>query len=263
MVNLKDEINAFIKDYVKSYKSHAQVSSDWGEPVVAFADANDSLFLKLEEVVTPDHYLPSDLLADARTVISYFIPFGKEIVLSNAKGKCASKQWAKSYAETNQLIIDLNKALSELLEKKSFKAASTLPTHNFDKEKFVSRWSQKHVAYVAGLGKFGVHRMIITERGCCGRLGSLVTNAKIVPTVRVETEFCLYKIDGSCGICITKCSLKVLKPDALNKKACYEECLRNASKYAELGLTDVCGKCVVNVPCSFVNPSTTCLPLKY
>ena len=54
-----------------------------------------------------------------------------------------------------------------------------MATHNFDEAKLVSYWSQKHVAYMAGLGKFGLHHMIITEKGCCGRLGSIVTNAKI------------------------------------------------------------------------------------
>jgi epoxyqueuosine reductase QueG len=255
MKSMKAQVQGFIKTYVASYKCHVNVHTDWGEPIVAFADAQDPLFLKLKEVVDFAHLLPSDLLADAKTVISYFIPFTTETVASNSKGKDASKQWVQSYTETNQLITDLNTALSEMFTNSSFKAATTLPTHNFDEEKLVSCWSQKHVAYVAGLGKFGLHHMIITEKGCCGRIGSIVTNAKIEPTQRIPAEFCLYKLDGSCGVCIKKCVSKALKADSLDKQACYKECLRNAKTYAALGLADVCGKCIAEIPCSFTNPS--------
>ena len=83
----------------------------------------------------------------------------------------------------------------------------------------------------------------------------VVTDAKIEPTQRNPGEFCLYKLNGSCGICIKKCALKALKADSRDKQACYKECLRNAKKYAELGLADVCGKCFADAPCSFMNPS--------
>jgi len=252
---MKNQVEKFVKEYVTSYKSHVHVHTNWGEPIVTFADAQDPFFPKLKEIVDPEHLLPCDLLADAKTVITYFVPFMKETVLSNSKEKSASRQWAQSYIETNKLILDLNIALSNMLKKHGFKTATTLPTHNFDETKLVSSWSQKHVAYIAGLGKFGLHHMIITEKGCCGRLGSIVTNLKIEPTERSAGEFCLYKLDGSCGVCIKKCNFKALKAVGLDKHACYTECLKNAETYAALGLADVCGKCVAEVPCSFINPS--------
>jgi epoxyqueuosine reductase QueG len=254
-MKMKKQVEEFVKAYVASYKCHVHVCTSWGEPLVAFADAQDPLFLKLKEMVDPAHLLPCNLLAEAETVISYFVPFTKETVSSNSKGKGASKKWAQSYTETNHLITDLNASLFDMLKKHGFKAATTLPTHNFDDAKLVSCWSQKHVAYIAGLGKFGLHHMIITEKGCCGRLGSAVTNAKIEPTQRSSAEFCLYKLDGSCGVCIKKCDLKALKDDSLDKQACYKECLKNAKTYAALGLADVCGKCAVGIPCSLTNPS--------
>ena len=252
---MKKQIEDFIKEYVSSYRLHVHVHTVWGEPVVAFADAKDPMFLKLKEIVDSTHFLPTDLLPDAKTVISYFIPFRKETAQNNSQGTAASKQWAQAYTETNQLITKLNIALANMLCSRGFKTVATMPTHNFDKTKLVSCWSHKHVAYVAGLGKFGLHHMIITQKGCCGRLGSIITNAKITPTQRSTTEFCLYKLDGSCGVCVTKCKLHALNPESLNKQACYQECLKNAEKYVSLGLADVCGKCVADVPCSFMNPS--------
>ncbi|MFB3887876.1 MAG: epoxyqueuosine reductase [Candidatus Bathyarchaeia archaeon] len=252
---MKEETESFIKGYVKACRSKVPTATSWEEPLVAFADAQDPLFPRLKQLVDAQHFLPADLQADAKTVVSYFLPFTRETTLSNARGRGASEQWAKSYVETNQLITNLSKAICEMLEQHGFRGAVTLPTHNFDEEKLVSNWSQKHVAYIAGLGTFGLHSMIITEKGCCGRLGSIVTNAEITPTQRSAKEFCLFKLDGSCGACVKKCRPKALKADSLDKRACYEECLTNARKYAALGLADVCGKCVVNVPCSFTNPS--------
>ena len=251
---MKEEIEAFVRNYVTSHKANGGSRSIWRQPLVAFADAHDPMFRQLKEIVDPNHLTPCDLLEDAKTVISYFVPFTKKTVQSNTGGKRASTLWAKSYIETNELIINLNVALSEKLEKNGYKAATTLPTHNFDEKKLVSLWSQKHVAYIAGLGKFGIHHMIITEKGCCGRLGSVITDARIKPTQRVKNELCLYKKDGACGVCVRKCALNALTFDGLNKRTCYYECLRNAETYHSLGLADVCGKCVTEIPCSFSIP---------
>ncbi len=35
-------------------------------------------------------------------------------------------------------------------------------------------WSHKSAAAIAGLGSFGLHRMLITDAGCAGRCGSLL-----------------------------------------------------------------------------------------
>ncbi len=198
--------------------------------------------------------LPTELLEDAETVISFFVPFKRKVVKSNAGGEISSKEWAIAYIETNQLIIDLNNSLSEELKNKNYKAFVLPPTHNFDKEKLISDWSHKHVAFVAGLGNFGIHQMLITERGCCGRFGSLITNAKIKSTKRPQKEFCLYKHNETCIQCVEHCIFNALKIDSFDRHRCYEICLSNADLFSELGLADVCGKCVSVVTCSFKDP---------
>ena len=44
------------------------------------------------------------------------------------------------------------------------------------------------------------------------------------------------------------------KLSSFNRHKCYEMCLDNDRFHSELGLVDVCGKCLVNVPCSTKNP---------
>ncbi|MHC2995555.1 MAG: epoxyqueuosine reductase [Candidatus Atribacteria bacterium] len=243
-----------IKDYVKNYRRINNTKNDWNEPLVAFASVMDPLFFELKKVVNISHNLPTDLMEDAQTVISYFISFQKEIVTGNTKGKIASEGWVLAYIETNKLIIDLNEYIAGQIAKADYKSVVLPPTHNFDKVRLVSDWSHKHIGYIAGLGKFGLHQMLISDRGCCGRLGSMITNLKLEPTKRPIEEYCLNKHNKSCGECVKKCINGALQIDNFDKYRCYEKTLLNAEIYKEKGLADVCGKCISVVPCSFTNP---------
>ena len=54
---------------------------------------------------------------------------------------------------------------------------------------------------LAGVGTFGINHMLITETGCCGRGGSVVTDMELDPTPMLQEELCLFRRDGSCGAC--------------------------------------------------------------
>jgi len=251
---VKELIEKSIKNYIREYSLSQKLASAWSIPIVKFADANDPLFLKLKSIIGKTHNSPQELLEHAKTVITYFIPFDESIVLSNIGGVYSSRDWAIAYVETNHLIEDLNKHISQTLNYEGFKTKILPPTHNFDENKLISDWSHKHVGYIAGLGKFGVHKMLITEKGCCGRIGSLITDAAFTPSKREDNEFCLHYHDKSCLKCVNNCSFGALKKKSLNRHKCYEICLLNSKYYTDLGLVDVCGKCCCIVPCSFRNP---------
>lgn len=251
---MKSFIAKEIAGFVHEYQTRRNVRTVWSDPLTAFADAGDPLFRRLKEVIGPSHCLPGDLLPDARTVIVYFLPFDKEIVRGNRKGSHASREWARAYVETNQLIIELNDRLAAILAKNGFQTVRLPPTHNFDKQRLMSDWSHKHVAYIAGLGKFGVHHLLITDKGCCGRLGSVIIDASIEPTERVSHEYCLYRYNETCLKCVTKCPAGALSVSPFDRHGCYRVLLENAKIYEDLGLADVCGKCTCIVPCSFRNP---------
>lgn len=241
----RDIINQVISAY-----PHSE-DTGWKRALIAYASADDPLFEKLKEVVSPTHFLPQDFLPEARTVITYFLPFRDEVVESNKKGRHSSRTWAVAYIETNKLIGALNRRLQDELVKKGYKAVFAPATHNFDEETLLSDWSHRSVAYIAGLGTFGLNHMLITENGCCGRIGSLVTDLELEPTPRYNRELCLYRADGSCGRCLKKCINDALKENSLDKKKCHEMCLENADRLRDLeSITNVCGKCLVGVPCS-------------
>lgn len=232
----------------------ADTASAWKTPLVGFADAGDPLFGELKTAVRPSHGLPGDLLPGARTVIAYFLSFDPAIPRSNHRGALSSESWAVAYIETNRLIATINRRVNRLLEQEGFRGTRLPATHNFDEAQLMSDWSHKHVAYIAGIGSFGHHHMLITEKGCCGRLGSLVTDAVIAPTPRTGRERCLFKFDGSCRKCETRCPVQALEADPFGRHACYDRLMENARLHERHGLADVCGKCAAIVPCSFTDP---------
>ena len=223
----------------------------WREPLLAAASADDPLFLQLRRVAAPDHAMPADLLTGARSVLVFFIPFVRRLGRENAaEEEFAARSWAEAYVVTNRLIHAVNEHLGAAIRDRGFAASTTPATHNFDEERLVSGWSHKHIAFIAGLGTFGSHHWLITEAGCCGRLGSLVTTLPLPPTPRPSVEYCLLKAGGKCGVCFGRCRYDALFPDRFDRQACYRQCLVNDSHHADLPLVDVCGKCGCEVPCS-------------
>ena len=251
---MKTYLENVIRGFVAQYPDAHRTLTRWQEPLVSFVDALDPRLLSLKEQVSSTHLLPHDLLKNAKTVVVYFLPFALEVPKSNVALRNCSKEWATCYIETNQLIHDLNQQLKDELVKAGYQAAVTPATHNFDPETLVSNWSHRHLAQVAGLGSFGLNNMLLTEKGCCGRLGSLVTDLAIETLPLPFVEHCLYKSKGVCGICVAKCVNGALSHDGFDRQKCYAMCLENGREYTELGLCDVCGKCCVGLPCSFGNP---------
>lgn len=158
------------------------------------------------------------------------------------------------YVDTNQVIAQICEHLKEVLAQAGHQSAVTPATHNFDEEKLISRWSHKHLGYIAGLGTFGHHHQLITRSGCVGRLGSLVTSAPLPATPRPNTEWCLAKTGRECLACVARCRFGALKKDGFDRHKCYAQCLATNKHFDDLPLVDVCGKCACEVPCSHAVP---------
>jgi len=244
-----------MKAFVQNRQRQPSVASRWKAPLLAVADPGDSLFPRLRQWASPTHAMPQDLLPGVKSVISFFIPFAERIPRSNRGGQFSSKTWAKAYVATNTLIAELGQFLAQNLQRAGYPAVALPPTHNYNRLTLTSDWSHKHVAYIAGLGDFGFHHLFITEKGCCGRLGSILTTLSLEPTRRPGTPFCLYKRDGSCLKCVDHCSFGALKPTGYDPFRCSEVCDENDRYHHDLGSTAVCGKCACVVPCSFTNPA--------
>ena len=245
-----------IQAAVFRYRESRGCADYWRSPLVAVAGADDPLIGELPRIGDPEHSAPRDLLASARSVIVFFIPFQKWVGEENdASGFFAAQSWAESYVATNDCIAAVNLHIEDCLRQAGHLAATTPATHNFDEKKLISKWSHKHLAYAAGLGTFGQNRLLITEAGCCGRLGSLVTSMDLPPSRRPPREFCLLKAGRRCSACVSKCVYGALGEDGFDRHACYRQLLANDAYYSDLPLVDVCGKCACGVPCSYGVPA--------
>ena len=218
------------------------------QPLTGYADAGDPIFRTLKSVIGPEHLLPAEILPGAKSVVAFFIPFSKEIIVGNREGEYASRKWAEAYDITNKLIdsicLDLSKTLSPL----GVQMAWLLPTYEFDREKLIAQWSHRHAAYACGLGSFGRNNMIITKQGCAGRFGTAILDTYLEPSPRAELIHACSR-DNGCVYCVQICPVHALGEADFDRHKCYQRLLENDRLYPDLDLTDVCGKCVTG-PCA-------------
>ncbi|MCQ2546765.1 MAG: epoxyqueuosine reductase [Clostridia bacterium] len=271
---MKQAVSDWVCEFVRDYQKRENIHTRFGEPIVGAADAFAPEIQGLRQLIGPSHVLPQDVLPDAKAVIAYYVPFTEELALTNSPAGMASPEWARAYEELNYLFADLNADLVKYVSSLGDGFAAAIPeaASEFDQTELVSNWSHRHMAYAAGLGTFGINNMLITKQGCCGRFNSIVTNlnSELLPPDRpMESELCLYKQDGSCGICMYNCPAGAINPESPDKfgagfsrSRCYEVCLENAARYpvpedlapsySAVG-SEVCGKCVTGSPCAFWN----------
>ena len=251
---MKDWIEHEVAAAVAEAQAREGSMTRWRAPLVSYASAADPLFPQLKQIVRATHLTPEELLPGARSVIAFFLPFEREVARGNRPNRLASEPWAAAYVETNDLVGVVSRRLADGLRARVFDAAVQPATANFDKEKLMSDWSHKHVAYIAGLGQFGLHQMLITSAGSAGRLGTLVTTASLEATPRSSQPACLYTLDRSCTECVDNCPVAALTVNGYDRHACYALCLENAAAHPRHDLAEVCGKCVSVVPCTYIDP---------
>lgn len=244
-----EDLGLKLKEFLKNKLIHVQTKTQYREPLVGFVAASDPGFQKLKEVVTPHHLLPQDILPQAQTVVAFFLPFTKETVSANRRTAAVAREWGQAYVETNKLINELCQEIGNFFQNFGYETAWQPATHNFNPETLEAFWSHRSVAYLAGLGSFGVNRMLITPAGCAGRFGSVVTSAPISPSPKHAEEFCSHKKGGKCGYCVQNCPTGALTFDGIDKQKCYSHLLKVAEEMSDIGLCDVCGKCSLG-PCA-------------
>ncbi len=250
-----DDLRRLTEAYISSYPAKANVRNWWRQPIFKTAAADDR-FRILTKIASNEHIMPWELLSSAKTVIVFFIPFVKELVDENSPGKFPCRNWGLAYEATNALIEILAERIKDYLAECGYKSVLTPATHNFDEVKLVARWSHKHLAHISGLGRIGVNAQLITLSGCAGRLGSLVTEADLGDNPLVESrELCLYKSGQECLECQKRCPVDAINEEGIDRQRCYARLKFNLKQTGTLaGLnesTHVCGKCAVNVPCSY------------
>ena len=273
----KQEIEKRVTDYIKNsednfIKKDAALSDVvagmkiFDEPIFAFGDADDPLFKQLKNPSVIGHHFktPKEWLPQAKTVISFFLPFSESVRKNNRLLKTwPSEGWLHGRIEGQAFLNKVCQYLDKELVKASYK--SVIPSldkrfrsrsgRNINNLKlnsnisdlpfFTSNWSERHVAFVCGLGTFGLSKGLITKKGVAGRFGSIVTDLYLKLDYREYeglSEYC-----SKCGDCITQCPANAISLEkGKNHLICSEFLDIIKMKYKpRYG----CGKCQVNVSC--------------
>lgn len=250
-------------------------------PLVGFADGDDSLFTDYKSIIAPEHLTPREALAKAYdkipedmpehlSVISWILPIRKETRETNrAETRVPSRLWSHTRWYGEQFNAKLRNHITECLTSRGYLAAApvSLPFFriaNNEKGQY-SNWSERHVAYAAGLGTFSLSAGLITDRGIAHRCGSVVTSLIIPPsgrTAKNQYSNCLFYEGINCRACIERCPAGAITEKGHDKIKC--------GRYlSELGLPPTtpgytydneksvlgCGLCQTKVPCEFQNPT--------
>lgn len=246
-------LNKYIENEIRAIILNSKNGNIYRTPLVGFGSADNPLFEKLRDIVAKDHLIPEDFIHNAKSIVSFFIPFKQDIIINNMNHSYVSKEWAITYIDTNKLINEVVQKMKEKLNNMGINVSDNPAKLGFDRSKLLSQWSQRHVAYICGLGTFGINNMLITEVGCGGRYGSFIIDKELDYTPTIEDEYCPWKKDKSCGVCIESCPVGALTEQGYDRFKCFEMCSEVNNYYNDLEECDVCGKCLTG-PCAFEKP---------
>lgn len=220
------------------------------EPIFAFGSADDELFKKLKDhsAIGEEFMVPKEWLPSANTVICYFLPFSDEITEKNKYDKMwPSDGWLHGRIEGQFFVNNLSMHLCNKLKDEGYEAVVPVLDKRFGSARpFTSNWSERHAAFICGLGTFGLSKGLITEKGMAGRLGSIITSLVLEPDERKYKD--IYEYCTMCGACAGRCPVSAISLErGKDHKKCSEFLDITKEKYKpRYG----CGKCQVAVPCS-------------
>jgi epoxyqueuosine reductase QueG len=232
--------------------------------LIGVADAADPLYeqLKEHEVIGPHHLSPAEWLPGAKSVVSYFLPYSAVIRVPNRVPGMPAPEWIIGRFDGEVFNEHLRSELARWLGELGGEAVVPAHTTGYKVVARRSNWSERHTAFIAGLGTFGLSKSMITARGSAGRFGSAITTLALEPTPRNYEgvyDRCPWLANGTCGACIARCPAGAIRPEGKDIPTC--------AKYLDEVVKAVwaprygCGKCQTGVPCEIGIPSLNNTPI--
>lgn len=273
---VEQEVHAFSRTSPANRLPGTDNRPIFNRPVVHFADGDDPIFTEYKTIIAPTHLTPREALARAfdknpedmpshLSVVSWILPINATTRKSNREQTTIpSRFWSHTRWYGEKFNEALRQHVVEILTGMGYLAVAPMLQPYFKIERnqkgHYSNWSERHIAYAAGLGTFSLSDGFITERGIAHRCGSVVTDLKLPPNPRTAAtpySNCLYYVDGSCKDCIRRCPAEAITENGHDKVKC-SAYIRNELGYLleeyNVGRYG-CGLCQTNVPCEFKNPT--------
>jgi len=255
---IKDKLSKFIQtDSGNVLVAHGGMRIYDDDLLVGVAATDDPLFCEFQKpgIVGPNFMLPEEWLPGAKSIISFFLPFTKEIRDTNRAKGLPSEEWVSARIDGEKFNNAVRAFLVKYLKGLDAEAVAPCIDSRFKVTARIANWSERHVAFAAGLGTFGLHRALITAKGTAGRFGSVVTSLNLEPAKRDYVqyfEYCTFLKSGKCGACIRRCPPNAISENGKDHTICSdyidkEILTRYAPRYG-------CAKCNLSVPCEYKIP---------
>ncbi|MDI7260267.1 MAG: hypothetical protein QME90_10135 [Thermodesulfobacteriota bacterium] len=159
---------------------------------------------------------PTDLLKDAKTVISFGIGIRKGVREANIKAYEGLRPsiyiyMIFGYNLLNTLLNQCAFKIAKLLEEKKFIAVPIPSSPPAEYRRLMGVFSNRHAAVASGLGNFGWQSLLLTPQfGPRLRLGSVITNAEIKEDPLLTESLCKGE---NCMVCVKVCPVKAIHPE--------------------------------------------------
>ncbi len=273
---IEEEIKAFARTSLLNHMPTLNNISIFDEPLVHFADGDDPIFTKYKTVIDANHLTPREALAKTSdknpedipaciSVISWILPIVSKARESNRQQTIIpSRFWSYTRWYGEKFNDALRKHAVKLLTEMGYLAVAPVAEPYFktmtNEKGNYSNWSERHIAYAAGLGTFSLSDGFITERGIAQRCGSVVTDLVLPPSPRTAPNHysnCLFYVNRTCNACIARCPARAITETGHDKIKCHEYLyseLHYLKEKYDVGTTS-CGLCQTKVPCEFRNPA--------
>ncbi|NLF80316.1 MAG: 4Fe-4S ferredoxin [Clostridia bacterium] len=170
-------------------------------------------------------------------------------------------RWGYARNSWEPLIQDFSRRLTDKLSISGLRAAAVdlapdLAWQESPKYGKAANWSQRHTAYIAGLGTFGLCDGLIGRHGKAARYTSVILETVLEPDKRPYkhyTDWCLFYQNGSCGVCRQVCPAGAIGEQGHDKDKCSAYLLKICEDFDHPALTprrsSWCGLCQGRVPC--------------
>ncbi|GHV27239.1 (Fe-S)-binding protein [Synergistales bacterium] len=229
-------------------------------PLIGVGSRGDEMWGKLREegIIGPHFILPNEWLPEAVSVISIFFPFTERVSKSCADTPTwPSPEWLHSRIEGQEFIFAVTLALADELSRNGYPSlvppkdarfkSARHPGSNPDMPglSYTSAWSERHAAYVCGLGAFGLSKGLITKRGVAGRFGSVITSLELPPTAREYSG--VYDYCVMCGACVRACPAQAITIEGGKDHSICAPFVDETKKKFKPRYG--CGKCQAGMPC--------------
>ncbi len=262
----------------------------FSDPIFGASNGDDAIFHKFKEVVGLKHLTPLEMWeangftgkAENIRIVSIIFPYSNSIrEASKNADKIPADEYCIGRNQADRFMDVVLKEVIKFFHKNGFIATSGMLSDTFNVKtgrKIYSNWSERHIAFAAGLGTFSLHEGLITEVGCNVRITSVLTNAPMIITKRVSNEpygNCLFYSKGTCKKCIERCPANAITEEGHDKFKCAEygryirESVRERLKpYIQPKWTRFngvlrkrqppvgCAFCQFDVPCMGENPNS-------